>query len=77
MKSVLSRPWVEQECRLPYGKISNLTTFMLLNLTALIMDPIANAPVIDVVAAAAPVVVARSSNQSLLPVWMASTGPTS
>ena len=67
MKSVLSRPWVEQECRLPYGKISNLTTFMLLNLTALIMDPIANAPVIDVAAAAAPVVVAPLIQPELAP----------
>lgn len=67
MKSVLSRPWVEQECRLPYGKISNLTTFMLLNLTALIMDPIANAPVIDVAAAAAPVVDAPLIQPELAP----------
>ena len=67
MKSVLSRLWVEQECRLPYGKISNLTTFMLSNLTALIMDPIANAPVIDVAVAAAPVVVAPPIQPELAP----------
>lgn len=40
---------------------------MLLNLTALIMDPIANAPVIDVAAAAAPVVVAPLIQPELAP----------